>query len=99
MVIPVHAAPHAAVSCLGRTNSRTPSRHADAPRRRRLHPEATQGPHLRAAVEALIMAAESRGTLLHARVGMLRAMNHGRERVFSDRKATHWGRRKLKRDR
>ena len=55
-------------------------------------------PHWQAAVEALIMAAEGRGPLLHARVGMLRAMNHGRERVFSDRKETHWGKRKLRRD-
>jgi hypothetical protein len=52
-----------------------------------------------AVVEALIMVAERRGPLLHARVGMLRAMNHGVERVFnSNRKDTHWGRRKLKRD-
>jgi hypothetical protein len=30
---------------------------------------------------------------------MLRAMNHGAERVFrTDRKETRWGRRKLKRD-
>ena len=30
---------------------------------------------------------------------MLRAMNHGVEKVFStDRKETHWGKRKLKRD-
>ena len=36
-----------------------------------------------AAIEALILAAEGRGPLLHARVGMLRAMNHGRERVFA----------------
>jgi hypothetical protein len=57
-----------------------------------------QLPHWQAAVEALIMAAEGRGPLLHARVGMLRAMNHGVERAFSDRKDTHWGRRKLKRD-
>jgi hypothetical protein len=55
-------------------------------------------PHWQAAVEALIMAAEGRGPLLHARVGMLRAMNHGRERVFSDRKERAWGKRKLKRD-
>jgi hypothetical protein len=44
------------------------------------------------------MAAEGRAPLLHARVGMLRAMNHGVERVYSDRKETHWGKRKLKRD-
>jgi hypothetical protein len=63
-------------------------------------PKATQKlPHWQAAVEALILAAEGRGPLLHARVGMLRAMNHGRERVFrSDRKETHWGKRKLKWD-
>jgi hypothetical protein len=39
------------------------------------------------------------GPLLYARVGMLRALNHGVERVFrSDRKETHWGKRRLKRD-
>ena len=52
------------------------------------------------ATEALIMVAEGRGPLLHARVGMLRALNRHVERVFSpDRKDTHWGRRKLARDR
>jgi hypothetical protein len=35
-------------------------------------------PHWQAAIEAVIMAAEDRGPMLHARVGMLRAMNHGR---------------------
>jgi hypothetical protein len=36
------------------------------------------------------MAAEDRGPLLHARVAMLKAMNHGAERVFrTDRKETH----------
>jgi hypothetical protein len=55
--------------------------------------------HWPAAVEALIMAAEGRGPMLHARVGMVRAMNHGRERVFNpDRKETHWAKRKLKRN-
>jgi hypothetical protein len=44
-------------------------------------PKVTQQlPHWQAAVEALIMAAEGKGPLLHARVGMLRAMNHGREK-------------------
>ena len=52
-----------------------------------------------AATEALIMAAEGRGPLMHARVGMLRALNRNVERVFNpDRKETHWGKRKLKRD-
>jgi hypothetical protein len=53
-----------------------------------------------AATEALIMAAEDRGPLMHARVGMLRALNRHVERVFNpDRKDHHWGRRKLARDR
>jgi hypothetical protein len=48
--------------------------------------------HWQTAVEALILAAQGRGPLLHARVGMLRAMNHGVERAFrSDRKETRWG--------
>jgi hypothetical protein len=51
------------------------------------------------ATEVLIMAAEGRGPLLHARVGMLRALNRHVERVFNpDRKDHHWGKRKLKRD-
>jgi hypothetical protein len=57
-------------------------------------------PEWQAAGEALIMAAEGRGPLLHARVGMLRALNRNVERVFNpDRKDTHWGKGKLKRDR
>jgi hypothetical protein len=35
-------------------------------------------PHWQAAVEALIMAAEDKGPLLHARIGMLRALNYGK---------------------
>jgi hypothetical protein len=46
------------------------------------------------------MAAEDRGPLMHVRIGMLRALNRGVERVFnSSRKGTHWGKRKLKRER
>ncbi len=53
-----------------------------------------------AAIEALIMAAENRGPLMHARIGVLRALNRNVERVFNpDRKDPHWGRRKLARDR
>jgi hypothetical protein len=32
------------------------------------------------------------------RIAMLKAMNPGRERVFPDRKETHWAKWKLKRD-
>jgi hypothetical protein len=52
-----------------------------------------------AATVALIMAAEGRGPLMHARAGVLRALNRNVERVFNpDRKDGHWGKRKLKRD-
>jgi hypothetical protein len=63
-------------------------------------PKAEQNlPEWQAATEALIMAAESRGPLMHARVGVLRALNRNVERVFNpDRKETRWGKRKLKRD-
>jgi hypothetical protein len=51
------------------------------------------------AIGCLIGAAEGRDFLMHARVGMLRALNRNVERVFNpDRKDTHWGKRKLKRD-
>jgi hypothetical protein len=47
----------------------------------------------------LIGAAEGRDFLMHARIGMLRALNRNVIREFdSSRKDTHWGRRKLKRD-
>jgi hypothetical protein len=56
-------------------------------------------PEWQAAGEALIMAAEGRRLLLHARVGVLRALNRNQVREFNpDRKDPHWGRRKLKRD-
>ena len=63
-------------------------------------PKATQQlPHWQTAVEMLIKAAEgSPGWMMFARMAMLRALNHGKPRVFSDRKETHWGKRKLKRD-
>ena len=57
--------------------------------------------HWQTAVEILIKAAEgSPAWLMLASIAMLKAMNHGRERVFNpDRKETHWGKRKLARDR
>ena len=42
------------------------------------------------AVEALIMAAEDHGPLMHARIGVLSALNRNVERVFNQsRKDTH----------
>jgi hypothetical protein len=59
-----------------------------------------ESPEWQAAIEALIMAAEGRGPLMHARVGVMRALNRYVERVFNpDRKDRHWGKRKLARDR
>jgi hypothetical protein len=52
------------------------------------------------AVKMLIMAAEGRGPLMHARIGVLQALHRNVERVFkAGEKKTHWGKRKLARDR
>src|ERR1700675_3888263 len=53
-----------------------------------------------AAMEALLLVAEHDGPTMFARVGVMRALNRHVERVFDPaRKQTHWGRRKLARDR
>jgi hypothetical protein len=41
-----------------------------------------QSDEWQAAIEALLMAAEDRGPLMHARIGMLLALNRHVERVF-----------------
>jgi hypothetical protein len=52
-----------------------------------------------AAIKALIMAADGRGPMTNARIGLLRAVNRHVEGVFNpDRKDPHWRRRKLARD-
>jgi hypothetical protein len=59
-----------------------------------------ESPQWQAAIEALLRAAEGRDFLMHARVGMQRALNRHVERVFNPgRKDPHWGHRKLARDR
>jgi hypothetical protein len=56
-------------------------------------------PEWQAAMEALILVAETDGPTMLARIGVMRALNRHVERVFNpDRKETHWGKRKLKRD-
>jgi hypothetical protein len=46
------------------------------------------------------MAAEGTGPMMHARIGVLRALNRNIERmVNSSRKDTRWGKHKLARDR
>src|SRR5450631_4143774 len=58
-----------------------------------------QSDEWQAAIEALLMAAEDRGPLMHARIGMMRALNRQVERVLNaSRKDTHWEKRKLKRE-
>ena len=70
-----------------------------APRWLALPGKTRQSDEWQAAIEALLMAAEDRGPLMHARIGVLRALNRNVERVFdSTRKDTQWGKRKLKRD-
>jgi hypothetical protein len=52
-----------------------------------------------AAMEALILVAETGGPTMLARIGIMRALNRHVERVFNpDAKTHHWGKRKLKRD-
>jgi len=59
-----------------------------------------QSPEWQAAGEAVIMAAEDRGALMHAHVGMMRAL-HGAKPIpeYNALKEKRWGRRKLARDR
>jgi hypothetical protein len=57
-------------------------------------------PEWQAAMQALILVAEHGGPTMFARVGVMRALNRHVERAFdSSRRGTHWGRRKLARDR
>ena len=83
------------------TSSRAPDRHPAG--RRHLHHKASEsrarGRRMQAAMEALILVAESGGPTMFARIGVKRALNRHVERVFNpDRKEHHSGR-KLARDR
>ena len=53
-----------------------------------------------AAMEALILVATLGGPTMFARIGIMRALNRHVERPFdTSGKKTHWGKRKLARDR
>jgi hypothetical protein len=52
-----------------------------------------------AAMEVLLLVAEHDGLTMLARIGVMRALNRHVERVFTNRKDQHWGKRKLARDR
>jgi hypothetical protein len=55
-------------------------------------------PEWQAGMEALLLVAD--GPTMFARIGVMRALNRHTERVFDpSRKETHWGKRKLARDR
>ena len=64
-------------------------------------PEAEHtAPEWQAAMEALIRVATHGGPPMLARIGFMKALNRHVVREFnSSRKETHWGRRKLARDR
>jgi hypothetical protein len=52
-----------------------------------------------AAMFALMLVVDLYGPTMMARIGIMRALNRNVERTFNpDRKDTHWGKRKLKRD-
>jgi hypothetical protein len=56
-------------------------------------------PEWQAAIEVLMLCIRGGDPML-ARIGVMKALNRHVERVFNpDRKETHWGKRKLKRDR
>src|ERR1700731_4028671 len=58
-----------------------------------------QSPEWQAAAEAVMMAAEDRGPLMHTHVGMMRAL-HGAKPIpeYNPSKVKNWRRQKLKRD-
>jgi len=54
-------------------------------------------PEWQAAMQALILVATRDGPTMLARIGVMKALNRHVVREFSsDRKETHWGKRKLK---
>jgi hypothetical protein len=57
-------------------------------------------PEWQDAMEALILVATRGGPTMLARIGIMRALHRNEKQVFNpDRKETHWGKRKLARDR
>ena len=55
-------------------------------------------PEWQTVIEVLMLCSRG-GDAMLARIGVMRALNRHVERVFNpDRKETHWGKRKLKRD-
>jgi len=66
----------------------------EAPVRR----QSSRTPDWQAAIEVLLLVSRGGPTMM-ARIGVMKALNRHVVRVFNpDRKDTHWGKRKLKRD-
>jgi hypothetical protein len=56
-------------------------------------------PEWQAAIEALVLVVELDGPPMFARIGVMRALNHGHAREFNPSgRRHHWGRQKLRRD-
>jgi hypothetical protein len=56
-------------------------------------------PERQTAMQALMLVATRGGPTMFARIGVMKALNRHVVRQFNpDRKNTHWGKRKLKRD-
>ena len=59
-----------------------------------------QAPEWQTAMQALLLVVEQNGPTMFARLGLMRALHRDDPRVFNpDRNDTHWGKRKLKRNR
>jgi hypothetical protein len=54
-------------------------------------------PERQTAMQALMIVARG-GPTMFARIGIMQALHQHEIREFTDRKETHWGKRKLKRD-
>ena len=54
-------------------------------------------PEWQTAIEALLLVSRGGPTMM-ARIGVMKALNRGHVREFTESKGHHWGRRKLKRD-
>ena len=64
----------------------------------KLPKRASDLPEWQAAIEVLMLCSRG-GEPMLARIGVMKALNRHVERAFNpDRKDTHWGKRKLKRD-
>ena len=61
-------------------------------------PKAEQDLNVAAVDRSLMGAADGRDFVMHSRIGVLHALNRNVERILTDRKDMHWGRRRLKRD-